>query len=242
MEYSPLYSLCSMRSCSDSLYLCLPHNNSDIHQPIYKRFMQPVFNLYDSDAAETAMLKIASFNIGEFVANAKQIFYGALSAKLAMSSKLDLARLTSSPATMPVWLTDGCHLPVKLAQTLARVLLSSHNLLVETGRWSTPAGRIPRADRKCRLCSLGVEDIQHFLTDCPEFEGPRVDLSDELTWHVSMKNLSLLDSFVFCISTSNIDGCLLFAKFLYRVLSHPVLCKACLAPQRAHVPPSHQVC
>ena len=161
-------------SSTDELEVCALKqmlSNRKLRGTVYKRFIQPVFDLHEFDSVETAMSKIANFNPSVFLTAAKSAFNAALRDRLDLSSKLDLVRLTAPPATMPTWLSDSLIFPVKLTHTLVRVLLSSHNLLIETGRWSTPAGRIPRTDRKCRLCLLGVEEIPHFLTDCPEFEG-----------------------------------------------------------------------
>ena len=43
------------------------------------------------------------------------------------------------------------------------LLLSSHNLFIETGRWRRPHC-IPREDRKCITCNT-IEDEYHFVIE-----------------------------------------------------------------------------
>ena len=52
--------------------------------------------------------------------------------------------------------------------SFTKLRLSSHNLKVETGRWS----RIPHDDRLCD-CGEGVEDEEHVLLLCPKTEFAR---------------------------------------------------------------------
>ena len=201
-------------------------SNRKIQGTIYTRFLQPVFDLKNSDPVDVALAKIAKFNSSDFLLAEKNKFFLFLQSRVVISPKLDILCRIPSRCTLPRWLADQQNFPVRLAHTLCRVLLSSHNLLVETGRWLTSAGRIPREERRCRLCSSNVENIQHFLKDCPEFDGPRMLLANELYEHGLSNNSELLEFFIASISGASIKALLFFSKFFHKVFCHSVLCKA----------------
>ena len=51
---------------------------------------------------------------------------------------------------------------------IARLRCSSHDLLVETGRWSRPV--LPYINRICTRCNLNlIEDEFHFVLICPAY-------------------------------------------------------------------------
>ena len=67
-------------------------------------------------------------------------------------------------------------------QCLARLRLGGHDLQIRLGRMKKPNLRVPRGERFCRLCSTdgglfcaqragagSVEDVSHFLLDCPAY-------------------------------------------------------------------------
>lgn len=59
--------------------------------------------------------------------------------------------------------------------SLARLRISSHNLAIETGRYTKP--KTPIIDRKCIHCSMNeVETEQHFLLSCPLYNEERKGL------------------------------------------------------------------
>ena len=72
-------------------------------------------------------------------------------------------------------------LSFKMLQCLARFRLGWHHLQVQVGRHQRP--QVARADRLCRLCSVGlapqygdqgdgqqhVEDLMHFMLECPAY-------------------------------------------------------------------------
>jgi hypothetical protein len=65
---------------------------------------------------------------------------------------------------------------------LSRLRLSSHQLMIEKGRHRKPI--IPRTERICSICNLGIEDEFHFLTICPTYLEARNELfntADNLT-------------------------------------------------------------
>ena len=77
-----------------------------------------------------------------------------MSTYICMNPNLTISNVyTSSPAV-----------PEYMRIIYSKFRLSSHRLMVETGRWS----RIPRENRLCD-CGLGqVQDEQHVLCDCPQ--------------------------------------------------------------------------
>ena len=57
-----------------------------------------------------------------------------------------------------------CDLPCHFRVAMSKLLLSSHNLLIETGLWHRPRS-IPREDRTCNMCNK-LEDEYHFIIEC----------------------------------------------------------------------------
>ena len=57
-----------------------------------------------------------------------------------------------------------CDLPCHFRVAMSKLLLSSHNLLIETGSWHRPHS-IPREDRTCNICNK-LEDEHHFIIEC----------------------------------------------------------------------------
>jgi hypothetical protein len=69
---------------------------------------------------------------------------------------------------------------VQLKQSLSRFRCSNHRLEVECGRHAKPKN-IPRRDRVCRMCSLGVvEDEDHMLLVCPTHHDIRCKFGQQL--------------------------------------------------------------
>ena len=67
----------------------------------------------------------------------------------------------------PVYFRRDMFIPEKYRQSVTRLRVSSHDLRIETGRWS----RIPRDRRTCP-CGL-IQDERHVLIDCPISEQLR---------------------------------------------------------------------
>ena len=57
-----------------------------------------------------------------------------------------------------------CDLPCHFRVAMSKLLLSSFNLPIETGRWHRPHS-IPREDRTCNICNK-LEDEYHFIVEC----------------------------------------------------------------------------
>jgi hypothetical protein len=64
-------------------------------------------------------------------------------------------------------------LPAELRRTLVLLRLGVHQALgIHSGRYANK----PRHERICRGCSMGaVDDLKHFLTECPALVGTRLD-------------------------------------------------------------------
>ena len=76
-------------------------------------------------------------------------------------------------------------------QCLARLRLGGHDLQIRLGRLKKRSSRVPRGERLCRLCSsvgaafhaqregpVCVEDVRHFLLDCPAYQHIRLQYDD----------------------------------------------------------------
>ena len=59
----------------------------------------------------------------------------------------------------------------KYRKALTRLRVSSHILLIETGRWNKPS-TIPRNERLCPFCEV-LEDEYHFVLECQLFNNLR---------------------------------------------------------------------
>ena len=79
---------------------------------------------------------------------------------------------------------------------LTRLLVSSHRLNIETGRWSN----IPRNERLCSICNK-LEDEYHFLFECKLYDELRVKyIKKYYRSRPSMfKCIDMLQSNSFCI-------------------------------------------
>ena len=79
-------------------------------------------------------------------------------------------------------------------QALSRLLLSSHRLKIETGRWERPI--IPHTERRCPICPDKIEDEFHFIVECNLYKDIRKRLIPKYYWQRPSlyKVLQLLNS------------------------------------------------
>ena len=66
-------------------------------------------------------------------------------------------------------------------KALCRLIVSSHQLRIETGRWERPS--VSREMRHCELCNNGIEDEFHFLLECPVYSSIRKQLINRYYWN-----------------------------------------------------------
>ena len=99
--------------------------------------------------------------------------------------------------------------------TLSRLIMSSHSLRIEKGRWERPP--IPRQDRMCNVChKLG--DEYHFLLECLSFQELRERLIPKYYW-----NRPSMYKYVDLLRSNNKKVLKNLAKFVFRCLySNPV--------------------
>ena len=74
-----------------------------------------------------------------------------------------------------------------IRSSIAKFRTSTHNLAIETGRYTRPI--IPSNNCFCKICNSGqIEDEQHLLLDCNAYKETREILFSKLT----MPNSQLL--------------------------------------------------
>jgi len=78
---------------------------------------------------------------------------------------------------------------VQLMQSLSRFRCSNHRLGVECGKHAKPEN-VPRRDKVCCLCPLGVvEDEDHLLLVCPAHNDIRCKFGQQLGQQLTPCNL-----------------------------------------------------
>ena len=121
-------------------------------------------------------------------------------------------------------------------KSLCKLIVSSHRLRIETGRWERPP--VPREMRQCEICHQGVEDEFHFVCVCPAYVHIRKKYIKQYYWkRPSMFKLVQL------FNTENRKALNGLAKYVYQAfnlrseltrtwkMSHltpPVALKVCL--------------
>ena len=67
------------------------------------------------------------------------------------------------------------NMPHYIVRAIAKLRTSTHNLAIETGRYTRP--RLPPEKRICKFCNNDApEDEKHFLLDCPFYADNRVEM------------------------------------------------------------------
>jgi hypothetical protein len=76
-------------------------------------------------------------------------------------------------------------------EALTRLLVSSHHLSIESGRWNRP--QTPRNERFCPFCPHIIEDEYHFVLQCSKYNILRKKLISDFFWkRPSMYKLTIL--------------------------------------------------
>ena len=103
-------------------------------------------------------------------------------------------------------------------QALARFRISSHNLHIETGRYTQP--KTPPEQRKCIYCNTDeVEDELHLVLNCPMYILERNELLHIIKPQISNYNhLTDTEKFTEIMTTKNPESLRAVSKFVYRCL------------------------
>ena len=96
-------------------------------------------------------------------------------------------------------------IPVTLKRMLSKIRLSSHQLLIESGRHYN----IPRNERMCPLCRMELEDEYHFILKCSFYSELRSRFIKKYYW----KRPSFF-KFVQLLSTNNVKDLSNLGKFI----------------------------
>lgn len=112
---------------------------------------------------------------------------------------------------------------------LTRFRTSSHNLLIETGRYDGT----PRADRICKSCNMKqIESEYHFLLVCPFYRDLRVKYFTPYFCH--WPNINKFDTLLSSKSrkvVNNVAKCIYFAsKYAFLKSLHEIICICILRP------------
>jgi len=101
---------------------------------------------------------------------------------------------------------------------LVRFRISSHNLAIETGRYTRP--KTPVENRLCLYCQAQeTETESHFLLDCSLYIAERVDLISVLTrYDMNYYNLTLTEKFKTIMTCNEPDVIKALAKYVYTCL------------------------
>ena len=100
----------------------------------------------------------------------------------------------------------GCH-----RSAMIKLVMSSHRLAIETGRWARPV--VPRDQRACPVCSASPEDEYHLILICPLYGDIRKALIPKCYYNrPSMYKLVLLFNDARRMVIRNL------AKFIYKAL------------------------
>ena len=93
-----------------------------------------------------------------------------------------------------------CNKGTTLTAALSRLMLSSHNLFIETGRWHHPHC-IPREDRMCITCNT-IEDKYLFVIACSIFTDHRKRYISKYYW--TNPSMYRLKQFFDCTNVSKL--------------------------------------
>ena len=104
-----------------------------------------------------------------------------------------------------------CDLPCHFRVAMSKLLLSSHNLFIETGRWHRPRS-IPREDRTCNICNK-LEDEYHFIIECSLYTDLRRKYIPRCYW--CNPNMFTLQE-LFCSKNRNLI--LRLSTYIYKVV------------------------
>ena len=117
-----------------------------------------------------------------------------------------ISKLKENPCRISMYLKCS----PALRKSLARLRLSSHNLCIETGRWTKPTPT-PRDHRFCYFCKDVVEDDLHFLFVCPKYDHLR-----RLYIPTNISNISTDNSLIDTLNSLNLISIRKIAIFVLK--------------------------
>ena len=109
-----------------------------------------------------------------------------------------------------------CDVPQSWRRLYCNFRISSHDLEIERGRYSTP--KKPVEERICKLCGLETETEQHFILSCPVYIQTRKSFTKEIRQIESnFYNMNHTDRFIFLLTSGNEEIIKLTMKFIYTI-------------------------
>ena len=119
---------------------------------------------YFSESFKQRLLDIFCQNWGDRLSmSSRAVFYRSVKENWEFSEHLETVQVTEH------------------RRALCRLIVSSHQLRIETGRWERPS--VSREMRHCELCNNGIEDEFHFLLECPVYSSIRKQLIKRYHWN-----------------------------------------------------------
>ena len=108
-------------------------------------------------------------------------------------------------------------LPKRITKELTKIRISSHDLLIERGRYFRP--KIPRKERKCDICQL-VEDEEYFMFFFNDLRSDHFEKLGILRTYQELKpnsheSISVLNKI---LNQQNVDNVKLISTFISSVL------------------------
>jgi hypothetical protein len=99
---------------------------------------------------------------------------------------------------------------------LVRFRISSHNLCIETGRYTRP--KTPEENRLCIYCvGNKVENEVHFLIDCPNYKDDRLKLMQAISPFIpNLADLNSNEKFVRILSSKIPEILKPLGKFIFK--------------------------
>lgn len=168
---------------------------SQIKQLLQEHGFDYVWQLQTEIEITFASIKLRIFD------NYKQSWYGNIN----NSPRLQAYSIFKHNFELEKYLNTVSEKKYKIA--LTRFRTSSHNLLIETGRYDGT----PRADRTCKSCNMKqIESEYHFLLVCPLYRDLRVKYFTPYFCH--WPNINKFDTLLSSKSRKVVNN---VAKFVY---------------------------
>ena len=104
----------------------------------------------------------------------------------------------------------------KFRSSLTKLRISSHKLLIETGRHNKPC-KIPADERFCTFCNdSSIEDERHLVLTCKLYQNERETFFRQLNCNIINNDILSNLMFMFLMSASESDLSNLFSRYIYK--------------------------